>query len=1049
MQNALKASNRFLSSSSRRTGPRATRCRLQAFQIDKNISTAATNDAQSTIDDPVVKTVTKKAFSELPKVEGQKSIDLPSWDGGLRLKIEKVEVPVKMRENDDPTNLDNLTSKRTRRKRAGTIKEHKLEGSERTSIKSSTFNERSATDSSPLDAISEKREPRKQLAEEIRANLARFPDCILLTRVGQFYESIFDQAQEVAALLSIKLAKRSYKEGVVWLCGFPLAQLDKHLRTLVEKHHRPVALCEEFMKHRGTTTSKPSFERRVVRILTPGTLIDESFINPYVNNYLLAISTPKDETVGLAWIDISTGEFSSLETSLAALSDHLVRIGPREVVLHGSLRESVTDPVKKALIEENALISYALSGHVSVIPDVNNQIAIEDSEEISERESESISLLTTYIRERLLEHTPKSLRYSRNESNDRMQIDAHTLRALEIKENLADGGATGCLMSTIKRTVTSSGTRLLSKWLSSPSASLVELTSRQDLVEIFYELPWLRQDVMQCLKKAGDAAKILQRFSLGRGDVDDLLQIKHTISTWHTIKQRILLERTRVVSEDGVSGRHWGCMDILLSKVANLASIAVRIEHAVEINQSTGAVPPDEVNEVIGEDLVSSDASLSSSLDIRWRLTNLLTGNDVLWRIKPQFSEDLDELHCRLRKSLVEKRDLESRFKEQYDAPSLSLKYSPGLGFHVHLARPRRDADRIAKSQVFHKISESASTRTYFNEGWSRIGNSIKELVDAIYIAEKYAFATLRSEVTCEATAIRRTARIIDELDVASAFATLAAEMNFVKPTFTTSNTLEIIDGRHPTVEVGLLASGRSFTSNTLSMDDSSRLHIITGPNMAGKSTYLRQIALITILAQTGSFVPAKSARLGVVDKVFSRVGAKDDLFRDRSTFMVEMLETSNILKNATERSLVIMDEVGRGTTMTDGISIAFAAICHLYYKNRCRTLFATHFHEVVDMLGGNADRTESDTFPAIRYYCTDVDETDGRFAYSHLMRPGVNRQSHGLKVAQLAGMPPLAIKIASETLSSISKRHISPFSENIGSQLRSIGKEAAQILSD
>ena len=278
-------------------------------------------------------------------------------------------------------------------------------------------------------------------------------------------QSIFDQAQEVAALLSIKLAKRSYREGAVWLCGFPLAHLDKHLRTLVEKHNRPVALCEEFVKNRGTATSKPTFERRVVRILTPGTLIDESFINPYVNNYLLAISNLKDETVGLAWIDISTGEFSSLETSLAALSDHLVRIGPREVVLDASLRESVTDPVKKALIEENALISYVVSRHTSGIRDVNNQIEIEDCEEISEREGESIALLTTYIRERLLEHTPNSLRYSRDETIDRMQIDAHTLKALEIKENLADGGTSGSLMSTVKRTVTSSGTRLLSKWL--------------------------------------------------------------------------------------------------------------------------------------------------------------------------------------------------------------------------------------------------------------------------------------------------------------------------------------------------------------------------------------------------------------------------------------------------------------------------------------------------------------------------------------------------------------------------------------------------------
>jgi len=217
---------------------------------------------------------------------------------------------------------------------------------------------------------------------------------------------------------------------------------------------------------------------------------------------------------------------------------------------------------------------------------------------------------------------------------------------------------------------------------------------------------------------------------------------------------------------------------------------------------------------------------------------------------------------------------------------------------------------------------------------------------------------------------------------------------------------------------------------------------------MGGKSTFLRQVALITILAQTGSFVPAQFAKLGLVDRVFSRVGAKDDLFRDRSTFMVEMLETANILKNATSKSLVIMDEVGRGTTMTDGLAIAFSVVCHLYFKNRCRTLFATHFHEIADMLGANADGSRSDKFPAIKYYCTDVDETDGRFAYSHIMRPGVNRRSHGLKVAQLGGMPPFAMQIASETLSSIVNRHTSPSCDISSGQLRAIGEETVQRLS-
>ncbi|CCM02791.1 uncharacterized protein FIBRA_04902 [Fibroporia radiculosa] len=259
----------------------------------------------------------------------------------------------------------------------------------------------------------------------------------------------------------------------------------------------------------------------------------------------------------------------------------------------------------------------------------------------------------------------------------------------------------------------------------------------------------------------------------------------------------------------------------------------------------------------------------------------------------------------------------------------------------------------------------------------------------------------------------------MDELDVTVAFANLAVEMHFVRPVITDSPVYHVVNGRHPTVELGLLATGRVFTPNTVKMDPDSRLHVITGPNMAGKSTFLRQTALIAILAQSGSFVPADGAEIGLVDRVFSRIGARDDLFRDRSTFMVEMLETSEILRRATPNSLVIMDEVGRGTTVDDGLAIAFAAVHHLIKVNRCRALFATHFHELADMLGCSDNNKGQGPFSNVKFFCTDVDETeDGYFTYAHRLKPGVNRDSHGLKTAQLAGLPNSTVEVAKGALS-------------------------------
>ncbi|KAL5535471.1 hypothetical protein ACEPAF_3565 [Sanghuangporus sanghuang] len=1004
---------------------------------------------------------TVKEYSALPErlvlINGTSAEPLPSWDGGLGTPSHnKREKDVNADSNEQnarllPESSSAPSSDAEREKPVAKKRKRKTRSSD-TSLGDGTVDAPVLHVQSSVIMQDGRRPPQNVLAREILENLSKFPHCILLTRVGQFYESYFDQAQEVSRLLSIKLTQRTWGGQRIWMCGFPLMHLDKYLKILVQQYNRSVAMCEEFRKPRDANddlNTKASFERRVVRILTPGTLIDEPFLNPYENNFLLAIARDdkaSQHDVGMAWIDVSTGEFYTRSTSLDTLKDHIARISPREVVLDTAFESDLADPIRSILSDSNCLVSFSdrttgsledvitpTNEIVDDIVDLNNSFSV-----FSSAETAAIAVLNSFLQANLLEHAPHSLRPLREDKAQRMQIDAHTLKALEIRESIREGGTSGSLMSSIRRTVTSSGARLLARWLCSPSTSLDEILARQSLVNLYLTRPTLRTDLIELLKGAEDAMRISQRFLLGKGGVDDLVSIRNTIGTWKAIQNRVILEKEceKSESEGNYSPDDWRSLDHLMNRMTDLSGLAEQIESAIdpgEIEKEENASDESEDKELLVPGPLSSDGPKFLSLP----------GTDLRWTIKPQFSERLALLHEGFYQLQDERENLQKKYQEQYDAPSLTLRHSPSHGLHVHLAKPRRDAERLDKSRHFVQLAESRSTKTYFNQEWFTLGNAILETVSSIYSEERDAFLSLRHETNLETSAIRKNARILDELDVTSAFASLASEMNFVRPTISESSTFYIQNGRHPTVELGLLQTGRMFTPNTVSMSDRSRLHIVTGPNMGGKSTYLRQAALIAILAQTGSFVPADTAHIGLVDKVFSRVGAKDDLFRDRSTFMVEMLESAEILKNATERSLVIMDEVGRGTTVQDGLAIAFATVHHLYFVNRSRTLFATHFHELVDMLGFSETSQNSDLFPDLEFYCTDIDELeDGHFTYSHRMRPGVNRNSQGLKVAQLAGMPILAISIAEKALSTL-KSHKEPSSTF---SLQNLGRELAYI---
>lgn len=783
-------------------------------------------------------------------------------------------------------------------------------------------------------------------------------------------------------------------------------------------------------------------DRRVSRIITPGTLIDENFIDPYANNYVMAIysggeaadadsKTPSPSEpqpaasveptmpLGLAWLDLSTGQFFTQSTDLASLSSILSRIGPREVVLPRDLELQKDHSIFSILAEDRHLITYSASGGLDTLaswsPFLESEVPEKTRDSFTQHEVLAGDLVLNYVKDRLQGLSMKLQPPLRHENMQIMSIDRNSLRALEIKETIRDGFFRGSLLHAIRRTVTKSGARLLSEWLCSPSTSLDIIMARQDLVARFIDSPDLRDSIIILLRRSYDSQRLVQKFALGRGDPDDLLGLANTIRA--TADIHTLLQRD-VTSDD--------CIPQLTSRLSlqEPLNLALRIRDSIDeegiIHQHD--VQDSEASQImaLAEDIVSSEGSQQDAsilpkgrkkrpVSIR---EHYAEDNDS-WVMKPGASPSLKKLHERLSALLQEKEDLTESLRTELDAPSLTLRWTPGLGHIAHVKG--KDTKGLTE---YRAISASRSTKSLHLPEWVSLGQRLDQLRFQIRSEEQRVFQSLREHVVVNLVKLRRNAAVLDELDVATSFAKLATEQHLVRPALNNTTQHIIMGGRHPTVEGGLYEQGRSFVKNDCLVGNPShgRLWLITGPNMAGKSTFLRQNALITILAQTGCYVPAKYAEIGIVDAIFSRVGSADNLYRDQSTFMVEMLETAQILRQATPRSFVIMDEIGRGTTPEDGTAVSYACLHHLVTVNQCRTLFATHFHAVADMAAATG-LCAADGGP-VQSYCTDIKEdSQGGFVYVHKLRRGINRQSHALKVAKLAGIPAPAIEMARAVL--------------------------------
>ncbi|ABV95199.1 DNA mismatch repair protein MutS [Dinoroseobacter shibae DFL 12 = DSM 16493] len=788
-------------------------------------------------------------------------------------------------------------------------------------------------------------------------------DALLFYRMGDFYEMFFDDAVEAAAALDIALTKRGkHDDADIPMCGVPVHAAEGYLLTLIRKGFR-VAVCEQMedpaeAKKRG---SKSVVRREVVRLVTPGTLTEASLLEARRHNYLAAFAKVRDDSA-LAWVDISTGEFRVMACPAARLSVDLARLAPREVLLaEGNDLRSLVEEHEAAATE----LGRASFDSTAAVDRLCRLYGVADLEAFGSFERADLSAMGAIVG--YLELTQKGkLPLLRKPVKERaqhgLQIDAATRRNLELTQSLS-GGREGALLTVIDRTVTAQGARLLARRLASPSADLSIIRTRHEGVRYALEAPEILDTVRTALRQVPDMDRALSRLALDRGGPRDLAAIRNGLAQAATLAEAL---------PDDALPPLWA-----QSKSRFFGHDALRdlLEKALI------AEPP----------LLTRDGGFVAS----------------------GYNVDLDEARQLRDEGRGVIAGMQAEYAEATGIASLKVKHNNVLGYFIETTATH--ADKMLSpplSDRFIHRQTTANAVRFTTVELSEMETRILNAGGRALALEKSIFEELRQAVIVAAAELSDCARALAELDVVTALAVLARDEDWCAPKVDDSRAFEISGGRHPVVEAALRASGTPFIRNDCDLSEGAApIWLLTGPNMAGKSTFLRQNALIAILAQMGSYVPATAARIGLVAQVFSRVGASDDLARGRSTFMVEMVETAAILNQAGDRALVILDEIGRGTATYDGLSIAWATLEHLHGVNRCRALFATHYHEMTG-LAAQLSGVENATVA--------VKEHDGDVIFLHEVRRGAADRSYGVQVAKLAGLPPSVVARAREVLKTL-----------------------------
>ncbi|MBV9953633.1 MAG: DNA mismatch repair protein MutS [Pseudolabrys sp.] len=805
------------------------------------------------------------------------------------------------------------------------------------------------------------------------------PDCLLFYRMGDFYEMFFEDAETASRALGIMLTKRGkYLGRDVPLCGVPVVRADEYLHKLIALGHR-VAVCEQLedpaeARKRG---SKAVVKRDVVRLVTPGTLTEDTLLDARRNNYLLAIararlaSSGNGDRYGLAWIDISTGEFRITECDRLALSAEVARLEPGEIIVSDAVHaDPDLIPWLRALPAVTPLPRDVFDG-ATADRRLTDYFAIATTEafgNLSRLEVTAAAACITYVERTQLGKRPPLSPPLRESAGATMAIDQATRANLELMRTLS-GERRGSLLAAIDRTVTSAGSRLLAQRLSAPLTDAKAIARRHDAVAALVHSTILRNELRERLKAAPDLARALTRLVLGRGGPRDLAAIRDGFDAATAIATMLqkLPGATAELKETGEALRalHLGLADELRAALA---------EELPALKRDGGFVRE------------GYDLTLDEARALRDESRRIIAA-------------------------------LQARYADETGIRTLKVRHNNVLGYFVEVTAQHGDRLMAAplNATFIHRQTLAGQVRFTTTE----LGDLEAKIVGAADRAlgiELAAFDHLMEAVASQGPSIKRAAEALAVLDVTAALAALAVERSYVRPLLDASRNFSIEGGRHPVVEQALARDGTPFIANNCDLSapegaDAGRIWLITGPNMAGKSTFLRQNALIAVLAQIGSYVPARAAKLGIVDRLFSRVGAADDLARGRSTFMVEMVETAAILNQAGDRSLVILDEIGRGTATFDGLSIAWATIEHLHDVNKCRALFATHFHELTALAA---------RLPRLHNATVRVKEWRGDVVFLHEVVAGAADRSYGIQVAKLAGLPPTVIERAKLVLAKL-----------------------------
>lgn len=784
----------------------------------------------------------------------------------------------------------------------------------------------------------------------------KYPDAILFYRMGDFYEMFFDDAKLASEILGITLTSRDKnKEDSVPLCGVPYHAASSYIQKLVDQGYK-VAICEQMEE---ATKGKGIVHREVIRVITPGMVLEDELLQPKDNNFLMALAIAP-EKFGIAFLDASTGDFLATEVNTAqSLIDEVIRLRPREIILPEGMKN--LHPVKElhksfpqALYTSLSPEVFSLANCQEILKNISSALNGEKKDALR-----AAGALIFYVQETQKIAPSHLSRLEFYEIDDYMILDETTRRNLELFENLQTRTRQGTLIDILDETVTPMGGRMLKRWLSFPLLNLKLIKERQAAVAELKEKDHLRQEMRQLLSQIKDLERLAGRISLEVANARDLVALRSSLDLIPQVKTALAKFTQKI----------WQRHQQELDELADLRNL---LHKAIE------DIPPVSLKEG-GLIKKGYDAQLDHLREISWQGKKWIA-------------------------------ELEAKERLRTGISSLKVRYNKVFGYYIEVTKPNLSlvpAHYIRKQTL-------ANAERYLTPELQEYETQVLTAEEKKDFLEYEIFKQILKKTAAQAEKIKKIAQALAEVDVLLSFAEIAERGNYCCPGLDESLMVQIVEGRHPVLE--RLYLDEPFVPNDLYMDDeTSQILIITGPNMAGKSTFLRQVALIIILAQVGSFVPAREARLGLIDRIFTRIGATDDLTRGRSTFMVEMEEVAHILKNISARSLILLDEIGRGTSTFDGLSIAWAITEFLHDEapRRPKALFATHYHELTEL---------ALTKPRIKNFHVAVKEWNDRVIFLRKLVPGGTSRSYGIQVARLAGLPEPIIDRAKEVLNNVER---------------------------